>query len=123
MKRLILSLFWLGASLICGKLLNQYFQPVELLYAIILWIVPLLFFGIQKHTWAEKRSWKVLGAEIYSSDTMYERTQFFFIPLGKAKKIHVEREILPDPDGSKKRFITETVIPKLLDSIRKPIPW
>ena len=87
---------WAAFSLLVGKVLNTFFAPTEMLYAISLFAAPFLLLGFQHNYTVESSSWKLLGFEIFSSRARFRQLTFWgVIPLGEPTQVGgVERSIL-----------------------------
>jgi len=114
MKRHFHLVIWLIVCLVIGKLLVYYFQPIELGYTLILFLLPIILFGFQNHTYHEYCDWKIFKKSIFSSDKLISRTVFWGMPISKKIVVFKEREILSEVELEK---VIDFIVPILLKNI------
>lgn len=102
MVKVILYLFWLGVSFACAKALNSYFQPKDLLYGLILWVLP--FILLMPKRWTEEKRFTLGDFVIFSRKRTYER----YFPLGRGRLIKREFSLLPEVN------IAEKIVPLIV---------
>ncbi len=109
---------WLVISLGIGKVINQYLQPTELFYAILIFIIPFLVFGFQTDLRSATNIYSLFGFDIFKSTVDYERSTFWGIPINKEIKISGTYEISDKKTWEKLKTIQlKTIIVNFLPSI------
>lgn len=107
---------WAVLSVFNGCQLNNYLQPIELGYSVVMFVLPLFLFGFQNNFKACERSFEICGFEIFQSKVDFKQLTFWGIPVENEQTVASTFNI-SDKEGGKKLFPLLKLIPRYLPVI------
>ncbi len=107
---------WAVLSFIIGRLLNDYFQPVELVYSVVVFAVPLILFGFQNNFRTREHRFEFFGLEIFHYKVDFQQLTFWGIPVAKEQTVGSSFKI-SNKEGGKKLLLVSRVILRYLPAI------
>jgi hypothetical protein len=119
--RVVKLISWLVFGLFIGKGLNILLSPSVYVYSISLYVLPILFLGVQREVVSTHKSLSISGQRIRVESVNVEWSTFWGIRLSTGKEIGREVNWFPDTDWTQLQdgatYVLINVVPFFLPGV------